>query len=296
MTPHYRHTQIGWVIIGSIAAAIALVLPLLAVPGAPGPLLLVLLLLALAGVVFSTLTVEVDATEIRIRFTFGLVRKRVALAELRGQRPVRNPWRYGWGIHMIPGGWIWNVSGQEAVELLLGEGRVLRVGTDEPEALSRAIAEVAPAASTSTDAIAPAGPRRWSWVALAIVAAVVVGVVALLTVFYLQMRPPEVTVTPQQISIRTPFYGEDYPMAEITGVSLESRLPRILVRTNGFAAGGQLRGWFRLEGLGEGKLFLDVAAPPFVFLRLQRGFVILNLGEPDQTRALYAQIEGLRRP
>jgi hypothetical protein len=117
-----------------------------------------------------------------------------------------------------------------------------------------------------------------------------------MTPFYLQTQPPEVSVTSEQVSVRSPFYGQDYPLAEITDVSLQSGLPRILLRTNGFAASGLLRGWFRLEGLGEGKLFVDLGSSPFLVLRLRRGFVIINFSEPEKTQALYVEIERLRHP
>jgi hypothetical protein len=52
---------------------------------------------------------------------------------------VTNPWWYGWGIRLIPGGWMWNITGNQAVELKLKSGRLLRIGTDEPEALETAI-------------------------------------------------------------------------------------------------------------------------------------------------------------
>ena len=52
---------------------------------------------------------------------------------------VRNPIIYGWGMHMIPRGWVYNVSGRSAVEVNLKDGTRLRLGTDEPEALVRAI-------------------------------------------------------------------------------------------------------------------------------------------------------------
>jgi hypothetical protein len=46
---------------------------------------------------------------------------------------------YGWGIRWIPGGWLWNVSGLDGVELVLVNNRRFRVGTDEPEQLAAAI-------------------------------------------------------------------------------------------------------------------------------------------------------------
>jgi hypothetical protein len=298
--PHYRHTQFGWVTIGSIAAGLVFVIPLVAVPGAPGGVALLAAILVLAGLAFSTLTVEVDASEIRVRFTGGLLRKRVALDELRDRRVVRNPWFYGWGIHKIPGGWIWNVSGLDAVELLLADGRVLRIGTDEPEALSRAIAAVAPTATAhgahGAHGMGRHAERRRPWLALVAAAAVVAGVGAVVGIVRLQMRPPEVNVTSQTLSVHTLFYGQDYPLSEITSVSVERCLPRILMRTNGFAGGGTLRGWFRLEGWGEGKLFVEQGYSPFLVVRLRSGFVVLNFADPEKTRAMAIEIERLRQP
>jgi len=137
---HYRHTQIGWAILGVVTGVAVLVAPRLpaggtGVPG--GPLLVVL---ALVVLLFSTLTVEVDGEAIRLRFGVGLVRKRVDLADVRAWQAVRNPWYCGWGIRRAPGGVLWNVSGFEAVELVLADGRRLRIGTDEPSALVSALA------------------------------------------------------------------------------------------------------------------------------------------------------------
>ncbi len=297
MTALYRHTQIGWVVLVTLAATTAIAVPLARVEGAPEGGFLIAGLLLLAGLVFSTLTVEVDGQAVRIHFTGGLPRRRVLLSDLRACRAVRNPWRYGWGIHMIPGGWIWNVSGFDAVELALADGSLLRVGTDEPEALARAINAVVPASTRDAGPLPmPVVRRRGAGFWITVAAVVAAGVGALVVLFTLQARPPEISITRTTLSVRSLFYGEDYPIAEITAVSLEPRLPRILARTNGFSAEGLLRGWFRVSGLGEGKLFVDVSAPPFVLVRLRRGFVILNFSQPYQTRALYAAIEQSRRP
>ena len=104
--------------------------------GARLPLLIVGALLLL---VFSVLTVEVDAEAIRLRFGIGLVRKRIPLAEVKAWRTVRNPWYTGWGIRLGSGYVLWNVSGFDAVELDLASGRRFRVGTDEPATLASAI-------------------------------------------------------------------------------------------------------------------------------------------------------------
>src|SRR4051794_31446278 len=66
-------------------------------------------------VLFSTLTVIVRDEAMDVFFGPGLIRRRILLRRLRGVRVVRTPWYYGWGIRLTPTGWLWNVSGLDAV-------------------------------------------------------------------------------------------------------------------------------------------------------------------------------------
>jgi len=50
-------------------------------------------------------------------------------------RQVRNHWYYGFGIRKVPNGWMYNVSGLDAVELHLTSGKVFRIGTDDVDQL-----------------------------------------------------------------------------------------------------------------------------------------------------------------
>ncbi|MDS4058997.1 MAG: hypothetical protein RKP73_10560 [Candidatus Contendobacter sp.] len=141
-TFRYRHTQFGAVVVGSLAAS-ALVLAGLGLANHDpvftwgGPILM-----GSAALLFHNLTVEIDGTWLRFRFGVGLIRKRIPLAEIVAVQPVRNSWLYGWGIHRTPHGWLYNVSGREAVEITLTSGKRFRLGTDEP----RRLAQVLPAA------------------------------------------------------------------------------------------------------------------------------------------------------
>ncbi len=284
MSPTYRHTQIGWVVLGMVAAVSALVVPFL--PGGGWPVLAVL---ALVLLLFSTLTVEVDGEALRLRFGIGLVRKRLALDEIRAWHAVRNPWYCGWGIRLGPRGVLWNVSGYDAVELVLADGRRFRVGTDEPGALVDAIARATGRTSTPAGGTLPEPPPHpTAWAPL-----VLVGLTTLLVVgaaFWLQVRPPTVTVRVDGVEIESLFYKAAFTPGEITTVSLEPALPRVLVRTNGFAAAGILRGHFEVEGLGQGRLFVDVGSSPFIFVGLREGFVFVNYSDPERTQALFDEI------
>jgi hypothetical protein len=97
------------------------------------------IMMGIAALLFYSLTVEIDATHLIFRFGIGLIRKRIPLAEIVEVRPVRNSWLYGWGIHRTPHGWLYNVSGWEAVEITLTSGKHLRLGTDEPQRLMQVL-------------------------------------------------------------------------------------------------------------------------------------------------------------
>jgi hypothetical protein len=93
----------------------------------------------LVMLLFHSLTVEVARGYLVIRFGVGLVRKRWPLKEIESVEIVRNRWWYGWGIRLTPHGWLFNVSGSDAVQVRLENGKQVRIGTDEPEKLQRAL-------------------------------------------------------------------------------------------------------------------------------------------------------------
>ncbi len=288
MNARYRHTQPGWVILGFVVAFVALWWA--SVPEG-APLAPALILAVLIAVLFGALTVEVDHEAIRLRFGVGPIRKRIPLRDVQACREVRNPWYAGWGIRMGPAGVIWNASGFDAVELALSGAKHFRIGTDEPAALAAAITgakgsflqATAPAAAPSPVAPDRRALLRW-------LAPIGAGAVLVLGIFWTQLRPPVVHVGPEGLRVDTLFYGATFPAGDIVAVSLEPRLPRVLARTNGFAGAGTLRGRFRLEGWGEGRLYVDEGMAPYVVVRLRQGYVVVNFREPERTRALYDQI------
>ncbi len=286
----YRHTQTGWAIIITAIGVAAILLPVVAALDAgPLPLGIVAATLLLMGL-FATLTVVVDDTHLRFRFTFGLIRKRIAVADIRHYKAVRNPWYYGWGIHLYPGGVLYNVSGLQAVEILLKGGKRLRIGTDEPDAVCRAIEAVIGAPeplSPEEQAQVRCSTKNWLMVLVGILV-LVVGGIGLLA--YFEEQPPKVTVTDGFFKVRGVLYGEQFPLAEITEVSLCQRIPRILARTNGYAGGRTLRGHFRLANLGDGQLFVRLGVPPYLFVRTQAEYVIVNFRDQARTQEVYEEL------
>jgi hypothetical protein len=130
---HYKRTQIGWLMILVLGVVTLIVV-------ASGASLAVAAILAACLVLFPTLTVEGTERGLDVRFGPGLVRRRISWADIRAARPVRNTWLAGWGIRWIGSGWMYNVSGLDAVELSLASGRTFRIGTDDPRGLHAFIA------------------------------------------------------------------------------------------------------------------------------------------------------------
>jgi hypothetical protein len=89
--------------------------------------------------IFSSLHVEIDGESLHWYFGRGVPKFSIPLHEIRDARVVKNHWIYGLGIHFTPSGWLYNVSGSKAVEVTRLNGKRLRIGTDEPEALLAAI-------------------------------------------------------------------------------------------------------------------------------------------------------------
>jgi hypothetical protein len=139
----YRHTQPGTLVRWLVGAMVVLCLALSAFTnaGLVGPIMAIVFILVLF--LFHSLTVRIDRQQLTLRFGLGLIRRSFPLREIRDARAVRNHWYYGWGIRWTPHGWLYNVSGFDAVEIELRDGRKYRIGTDRPLELQQAILEAA---------------------------------------------------------------------------------------------------------------------------------------------------------
>ena len=137
MTPRYSRTQMGWVIIGFVLAAIIIIAAVLTFHEFHWIAFIVALTLLMALLLFASLTVVGYETYLEIRFGIGLIRKRFDFKDVQSCKKVRNSLLYGYGIRIIPGGWLYNVSGLDAVELQMKDGKKYRIGTDVPADLMR---------------------------------------------------------------------------------------------------------------------------------------------------------------
>jgi len=138
----YQHTQNGYVIIIALIA-ISILFGIILTQIGFNPLVIffmIFILFILAS--FGSLHVTVDEKYLRIKFGYlGIFRKQFPLDDIASAKTVRNRWYYGWGVRIWfwPRMWIYNVSGFDAVEIIMKSGKRYRIGTDQPEELDQAI-------------------------------------------------------------------------------------------------------------------------------------------------------------
>ena len=87
-----------------------------------------------------TLTISIDKALLHWHFGLGFPRKKMQLTDIDTVKQVRNKWFFGFGIRkLISGGWLYNVHGLDAVEVVTHDGKIVRLGTDDPKGLARAL-------------------------------------------------------------------------------------------------------------------------------------------------------------
>ncbi|HET6421416.1 MAG TPA: hypothetical protein VFG19_14770 [Geobacteraceae bacterium] len=136
---NYRHTQIGYITITALGAVIFLIIEQIQFFGSDPLQIAVLAILVVCLLIFSSLTIEVGNGFLNWKFGFGLIHKKVPVADIIRATPIKLSLFHGWGIHLTTGGWLYNVSGFQAVEFELRGGKKFRLGTNEPKKLVQAV-------------------------------------------------------------------------------------------------------------------------------------------------------------
>lgn len=143
---NYKHTQIGYLMIIVTLAVLALFTWAYITTAAEVPsqdsgnnflMTSTMTMIIFILISFVSLQVCIDKKYIYIKFGYGIFQKKISLNEIISAKTVKNHWWYGWGIRgwLWPKMWIYNVSGFDAVEIELKNGKKYRIGTNEPKKL-----------------------------------------------------------------------------------------------------------------------------------------------------------------
>jgi hypothetical protein len=106
------------------------------------PVVIALVPLLLVGIIFTRLTIVVDAHGVRWHFGWGWPGGAIAMADIARAAITQTNLLEGWGIHWtIWHGWLWNAGGFQAVEIFKHDGGGVTLGTDDPQGLAQAIGQ-----------------------------------------------------------------------------------------------------------------------------------------------------------
>jgi hypothetical protein len=280
-------TQRGTFIIVLFGSFILLFTGVLAYLGYNDPamyiLLPVILLFAICIGFFYKLTITVTDVRLTFNLGFGMIRKSYLLSEIESVKPVRNPVFYGIGIKMIPHGWLYNVSGLDAVEVKFKNRKsVVRIGTDQPVNVSNYINSKLDNGLHQTNAELPTKSKYFLW-----------GVVIILTIFIIATitilgnKEPEAKIK-NNIFELSGIYGYKVNIADITSIDTVQGIPPISMRTNGYALGNHLKGYFRLTDGNTVKLSVNLDSKPFLLIKAKNEYPIyISFKDKQKTIGLF---------
>ncbi len=138
----YKHTQFGVLTFTILVVTGVLIIPVFISLLDEGRLLAALVamgLYLLILVLFFAMTVEVSGKKLKFWFGIGGISKSYSIEEIQSTQETENPWYYLWGVKSIPGGWLYAIAPGSAVEIVFKNGKIVRLGTNQPKRLKQAI-------------------------------------------------------------------------------------------------------------------------------------------------------------
>jgi hypothetical protein len=285
-----RFVQTGTTTIIILIVALIICMVLTFVAAFESPVAGVIMLFATITILFCLATfyrMTIGLNDERIFFSMGIgiVKKSYPLSTITSCKPVKSPLIYGIGIRMIPGGWLYSVSGFSAIELTFNNRKsIIRIGTDKAEMIAAIINErIGGDHSESIDK--DMGRKRFMFMWI------FVSLILILPILFIIKgnHDTRVTLTKDHISIKG-MYGFDIRFDEIVTIDTLPELPRIKTRTNGFATGKYLKGNFRLQDKSNVKLFVRKKSAPYIHITTDKESVYLNSSEDGKVEELYDEI------
>jgi hypothetical protein len=142
----YHHQQFGKTLVVALCtgAVLCLLFMIMVSSRANIVLLLISTLLLIGAILFSSLTVIVDETHLRWKFGPGFLRKQIPLDEILLAEATTTTLQEGFGIHRTRRGWLYSVSGNQAVAIRLKTGKQFLLGSDEAEKLALVLQQKGP--------------------------------------------------------------------------------------------------------------------------------------------------------
>lgn len=299
MTP-VRFTQFGTFIVAVLSPIIIILILILFWLGFKDPLPAIIISFVIISLVvslflFYKLTIQIDCTSLEFWFGTGLIKKKFSLSDIELCKPVKNSMWYGIGIHLIPNGWLYNVSGPYAVELTFKNKKSkIRIGTDKPEELSSTINSLLNNRVAITEY--ESGFESDGWSGNLIMISLILAVFLLSVIMIVTgARETQLEYSDSFFRIKG-LYGITLHYQDIIIIDTIVELPEIGARTNGYAFKNTSKGNFKLEDQRKVKLFIEKGTPPYIYIKTDNNELFINFKDPSKTRDAYSVIKKLTFP
>lgn len=236
--------------------------------------------------IFYKLTISIDNTHLSFKLGIGLVSGKFLISDIKSCKPVKNNIFTGIGIRMLSNGWLYNVSGFQAIELTFKNRKsIVRIGTDRPEEIANEINKLIEADKSESTSDYSGKSNIAMILIILFLAMIIPGAIVLSG-----KREMKTTFTNTEFVING-MYGLGIRLAEIRQVDTISALPAIRRRTNGYAAGNTLKGSFTLTDRSKVKLFITRGVPPYIFIRTNDLTLYINFENRSSTLKLFNELK-----
>ncbi|ERI93055.1 hypothetical protein HMPREF1982_01876 [Clostridiales bacterium oral taxon 876 str. F0540] len=103
-------------------------------------------------------------------------------------------------------------------------------------------------------------------------------------------KETQVIVSDNLIDIKGP-YSSKYSIKGIESIELKDTMPEILSKSIGYDMGSSQKGDFNLKGIGGARLYINNEKGPYIYIRKEGKYIIINLKDENKTRELYDDIK-----
>ena len=232
--------------------------------------------------IFYKLTIYLNDNSISFKLGIGLITRKYLIADIQSCKVVRNDPLTGIGIRKIQNGWLYNVSGLNALELTFKNKKSkVRIGTDKPDEITEIISKMIKIDRPDNTS----DFKKRSGYLLAVII-ILISLTFPTILIFSGSRDTEVTTTDAEFRIKG-MYGLTIKYSDIIKLDTVSELPGIKLRTNGYALGESYKGNFRLRNEEKAKLFIKHGSHPYIFIKTDKLNIYLNFKNPGNTVALF---------
>jgi hypothetical protein len=235
--------------------------------------------------IFYKLTIIVDNANVSFKLGIGLVRKTYKIEDLKSCKSVTNSALNGIGIRMLSNGWLYNVSGFKAIELqFVNKKSVVRIGTNNPDEISQLVQSLigGEVPSNTSDIKAKKWINPLWFLSILLIPALII---------IPNYQETKVLLNDNEFKIKG-IYGLTIPYTDLERVDTISVLPKISLRTNGYAFGKTLIGNFKFQDDSYAKLFVKKGFGPYILIKSKdRKPVYINFENKEKTIELFNRLK-----